>query len=229
MAVRLTNYSLQCSIKSLAQKHTKPYTTPIHMKRVITAILMIILALAAIIVASVLQEPIGAIGFWILLSFGIIFILGGIFELFFALHRRRRVKKGQRPLDEQDGPEYRKKRNYLSVPEKAFYDLLVNMLPTELFAVFPQAALVSVVEKVTHTSYRNELFRIIDFVVTDIETTEPLLLIELNDASHLRAEVVARDKKVQTICHKARIPIVAFTLQEAQDPKHVEAVLRRYL
>ena len=193
---------------------------------------MIALALAAIIVASVLQEQLGTMGFWILLAFGIMFMLGGVFEIFFALHRRRKGRKGGRVHtggDYEEGPQYRKKRAYLSVPEKAFYDLLLNMLPGDLFVIYPQATLVSAIEKVTHTSYRNELFRTVDFCIADAETTEPLLLIELNDASHLRAEVVARDKKVQSICHSARLPIVAFTLHEAQDARHVEEVLKRYL
>jgi len=206
------------------------------MKRVITSILMIVLALAAIITASVLHEEIGPIGFWILLVFGIIFLLGGIFEVFFALHRRRRkAGKGHRGFahggsDHDDsGPEYRKKRALLSPPEKQFYDLLLRIVPEELFGIVPQTTLVSVIDKVTHTSYRNELFRTADFCIIDIETTEPLLLIELNDASHLRAEVIARDRKVALICHNARLPIVAFTLQEAQDARHVEEVLKRYL
>ena len=209
------------------------------MKRIIISILILLLALGSVVVSAVLREPLGEIGFWIILIFGVVLLIGGAFELFYTLHRRSRRRRArprgmpdreraQESVDD-DSPEYRKKGALLSVPEQSFYTLLKKLLPCQIFDIYPQMALVSVIDKITHTSYRNELFRIADFCIVDVQTTEPLLLIELNDASHLRKDVIERDKKVNALCAKARMPIVAFTLAEAADERYVDHVLRAHL
>ena len=76
--------------------------------------------------------------------------------------------------------------------------------------MLPQVALFSVIDKVTNASYRNELFRTCDYCFVDRDTFEPLLLVELNDRSHLRADRQDRDAKVAAICSAARIPLVTF-------------------
>lgn len=82
---------------------------------------------------------------------------------------------------------------------------------------FPQVALASVIDKRTQNTYRNELFRVADFVFTDKVRYAPLLLVELNDASHLKADRIERDRKVREICERAGLPIVAFTMAESRD------------
>jgi hypothetical protein len=110
-----------------------------------------------------------------------------------------------------------------------FYNILLSLLHPEHFSVLPSIPLVSVIEKLTQNSYRNELFRVADFCITDAKTTEPLLLIELNDASHERADRAERDRKVFDICFRASLPLIAFSFTEAADIKFVEKTLRKYL
>lgn len=209
---------------------------------------MMMLGVAMIVVVSILftNETLGSVTFTILLIIGIVFAVGGLADLFFRNRRRGdgRSRRDRRlppppprhydPYDRDEReraqfPEYRKKQAILTVPERSFYDLLVRIVPSHIFMVFAQVPLVSVIDKVTHTSYRNELFRIIDFCIVDVQTNEPLLLIELNDASHKRSEVIERDRKVAAICHNAGMPIISFTLEESKDEQLVERMLRAVL
>jgi len=167
-----------------------------------------------------------------------IFLVAGIAVFFAGFYELRRILKELRSSEdtpdasaapERAPPEYRKKRAMLTKPEWEFYRLLKDFLSPEAFDILPQSALVSVVDKLTQTGYRNELFRIADFCIADAATTEPLLLIELNDASHLRSERVERDRRVAEICARAGMPLVTFTLQEAADTGLVRKTLKRYL
>ncbi len=136
-------------------------------------------------------------------------------------------RDGRRLLPE--GAEYRKKRTLMSPPERELYELLTKLLDRRAFAVLPQTALVSVIDKVSGGGYRNELFRIADFCIVDAGDFEPLVLVELNDASHLRDDRRLRDEKVAAICSDAGIPLVTFTLEQAKNAKYVRNELSRRL
>lgn len=67
------------------------------------------------------------------------------------------------------------------------------------YEILAQTSLVSLVDKLNYNSYRNELFRIVDFVIADKEFS-PLVVIELNDSSHLaRRQTRARQKSRRNI------------------------------
>ncbi len=114
---------------------------------------------------------------------------------------------------------YRKKRTYISRAEWEFLQTLRSILGTD-YEVCVQAPLVAVIDK-ENAGYRNELFRVVDYLVVDPVSYAPLLFIELNDASHNRPERAARDEKVLSICADANMPIVSFTMQEAGDVSNV--------
>ncbi len=106
---------------------------------------------------------------------------------------------------------YERKATMLTKPEYNFLVLLRGISPDK-YEVVPQVALANVIDKKTNTSYRNELFRVCDYCFVDRETFEPLLLVELNDRSHLRADRQERDAKVAAICADAKLPLVTFWL-----------------
>lgn len=106
---------------------------------------------------------------------------------------------------------YERKCTMLTRPEYNFLLKLREIAPHK-YEVVPQVALVNVIDKKTNTSYRNELFRVCDYCFVDRDTFEPLLLVELNDRSHLRADRQQRDAKVAAICADARLPLVTFWL-----------------
>ena len=116
---------------------------------------------------------------------------------------------------EDDGNRYKAKRCILSKPEMTAFVLLKTALEPK-YRVYPQMALLSIVDKLNNTSYRNELFRIVDFVVFD-NNLKPLLAIELNDASHNRKDRQERDEKVKSILTKAGIKIIFIPLSTLSD------------
>lgn len=138
--------------------------------------------------------------FWIMTITSAALMVFCMFALFYK--PKEKVKLNSR---------YERKKNMLSRPEYNFLLLLREIAP-EKYEVVPQVALINVIDKKTNTSYRNELFRVCDYCFVDRDTFEPLLLVELNDRSHLRADRQERDAKVAEICKDAHIPLVTFWL-----------------
>lgn len=104
---------------------------------------------------------------------------------------------------------YERKPQFVTKPEYEFLLLLRGISPDK-YEVLPQVALFSVIDKKTNTVTRNELFRTCDYCFVDRDTFAPLLLVELNDRSHLRADRQERDAKVAAICADAGLPLVTF-------------------
>ena len=140
--------------------------------------------------------------FWIATVVGVVVAL---FALFLLL---RKPKSGV-----QLNSEYKRKRAMLSRPEYNFLLTLRQISPNK-YEVLPQVALLSVIDKKTNTSFRNELFRICDYCFVDRDTFEPLLLVELNDSSHNRDDRKLRDEKVAAICEDAKLPLVTFWMDD---------------
>lgn len=126
------------------------------------------------------------------------------------------------------GNTYRKKARYISPAEFDFLQVLRAVTGAK-YEVCVQAPLVAVIEKTSGGAFRNELFRVADYVIVDRITYEPLLLVELNDSSHNRADRAARDQKVAQICAAARMPLIAFTTAEAKDIDGVRRAVRKAL
>lgn len=101
---------------------------------------------------------------------------------------------------------YNTKSTLISKSEQGFYDSIKASVP-DLYHVFPQINLASFIDRTDNARFHNELFRNVDFLVTDAEYT-PKIVIEINDLSHLTSERKERDEKVQNICEEAGIPIL---------------------
>ena len=86
--------------------------------------------------------------------------------------------------------------------------MIISSLPKGYYA-FPQVNLASFIEKNDSSPYHNELFRNVDFLITN-ERYNPLFVIEINDRTHLNQDRKERDEKVQKICEEAGIPIIRF-------------------
>ena len=103
---------------------------------------------------------------------------------------------------------YDSKKLLISRSEQEYFKLILESLPTNYHA-FPQVNLASFIVKNDDSPFHNELFRNVDFLITD-ESFKPLFVIEINDQTHLNPERKERDEKVQNICDEAGIPIVKF-------------------
>ena len=101
---------------------------------------------------------------------------------------------------------YEVKKVLISKSEQGFFDAIKSSVP-EGFCVFPQINLASIINKTDGSRFHNELFRNVDFLITDSEY-HPKLIIEINDSTHLNSDRKERDEKVRKICEEAGIPIV---------------------
>lgn len=94
----------------------------------------------------------------------------------------------------------------ISKSEQNFYNVIRSAVP-EGYCVFPQINLAAFIKRTDNARFQNELFRNVDFLITDA-TYSPKLIIEINDQTHLSIDRKERDEKVQKICEEAGIPIV---------------------
>ena len=96
-----------------------------------------------------------------------------------------------------------KKPFLMTIPERKFYDILVEVVCVK-YHVIPQMVLSNVVS-VNHYEkykrmYRNKINRyVLDFVLFEKPYFTPHLAIELDDTSHLLPERESRDGKVDAI------------------------------
>lgn len=67
--------------------------------------------------------------------------------------------------------------------------------------------LASFIIKTDGSRFQNELYRNVDFLITDL-TYKPMVIIEINDQSHLSPDRRERDEKVCKICEEAGIPLI---------------------
>lgn len=138
--------------------------------------------------------------FWIMTVVSVMLMIFCVFALVYKPKNKVRLNS-----------RYERKRAMLTRPEYNFLLKLREVAPSK-YEVVPQVALASVIDKLTNTSFRNELFRVCDYCFVDRDTFEPLLIVELNDRSHLRADRQDRDAKVAAICESAGLPLVTFWL-----------------
>lgn len=101
---------------------------------------------------------------------------------------------------------YDVKQTLLTKSEKDFYYGIIAAVP-QGYSVFPQINLAAFINRKDDARFHNELFRNVDFLITDA-TFKPILVIEVNDQSHLTPDRKERDEKVQKICEEAGIPIL---------------------
>lgn len=157
----------------------------------------------------------------------ILFCITALFAVCGYIMLKRASRKQEDEINEYTADiKYEVKDRILSAPESELYSALIKICNGK-YEVLPQIALVSLVNKLNYNSYRNELFRIVDFVITD-KNFRPLVVIELNDKSHQRKDRMERDKKVAEILKKASIPLVVF-IPENLTFGEIRKVLSHYL
>lgn len=179
----------------------------------ITATAGIVLTILAFVVTE------GIVSY--LLFAGILLIAISVFV--FYLYTKRKDKKP--PVI---NAEYTVKPSLLSVPEQDFYHVLSQVVSDKHMIVI-QPAYITFIDKKTMTSYRNELFRVADFLIADRFTFKPLLVIELNDASHKRADRQLRDEKMSAILKNAGLPLLVVAQSAYYDAKELKKYINKLI
>ena len=101
---------------------------------------------------------------------------------------------------------YELKHSLVTKTEMQYLNCIKAILP-EGYLIQAQANLASFIIKTDNARFQNELYRNVDFIITDLSYS-PLLVIEINDQSHLTQDRRKRDEKVANICEEAGIPII---------------------
>ena len=121
---------------------------------------------------------------------------------------------------------YYLKQSLLTQTEIEYFTVLEYYFGKD-YRVLPQVNLASIIDK-EGEGFRNELFRNVDFGIFD-EDFRPIVLIEINDDTHLRKDRIIRDEKVNLIAKKARIPLVTFWTRDGFDREKIYNEIKKYL
>lgn len=122
---------------------------------------------------------------------------------------------------------YDLKTRLISESEKSYYIAIKKILP-DGYSIFAQVSLASFIERTDNARYHNELFRNVDFLVTDSDYC-PRIVIEINDSTHNTAERKERDEKVKNICEEAGIPIITFWTSYGVNTDYIETKIIKLL
>jgi len=124
--------------------------------------------------------------------------------------------------ESEDEFPYEAKSYFFTNAEASFYHFLRQM-GGENVSIFPHVALrdlvsVSGVEKADFYKYYNQIDRKqVDFLFVNSKTLKPILVIELDDSTHKRADRMKRDTFVDEALAVANIPIVHVPVKQSYD------------
>ena len=122
---------------------------------------------------------------------------------------------------------YDVKKTLISKSEQGFFNAIKSSVP-EGYYIFPQIDLASFIVRTDDARFHNELFRIVDFLITDAEY-KPIFIIEVNDQTHLNYERKERDEKVRKICEEAGIPILNLWTSYGVNPEYIKGRINELL
>lgn len=128
---------------------------------------------------------------------------------------------------------YRPKSRLLSKGEKAFWHPLYHAVKGK-YRIFCKVQLSEIVAAPKHRKDERRWFRKIrgyhvDFVICDPQTTEPLLVIELDDKSHRRTRTCQRDQFKNEVLAAAAMPLYRQPCQQAYDPIEIAARIEQLI
>jgi very-short-patch-repair endonuclease len=131
---------------------------------------------------------------------------------------------------EYDEPEqlpYRKRDDFLSEAEASFFRVLKTMTGEKVF-ICPKvslAELLYVPMGVEWQVFQNKIDRKrVDFLLCDAETLKPILAIELDDASHNRADRLERDAFVEEAFEAAGLALARVPVRQGYNTQELAQV-----
>lgn len=146
--------------------------------------------------------------------------------------------------DETASVPYKRRERLLSPAEGSFHSVLRQALPmlTEAAGkdepplVFAKVRLIDILEvdrSLAGDKWKGPQNKItskhVDFVLCDPSTTRPLLLVELDDASHQRSDRKARDEFVDRAAKAAGVPVLHVKAAAGYSPRGLAAEMGRVL
>lgn len=122
---------------------------------------------------------------------------------------------------------YESKQTLITKSEQSYFEAIKISLPEGYF-IFPQINLAAFIRKTDHSKYQNELFRNVDFLITDHQFT-PKIVVEINDRSHLSEDRRERDEKVKNILEEAGVPFMALWTSYGVNVEYIKGKITEIL
>ena len=138
---------------------------------------------------------------------------------------------GTKPAKPESLP-YRLTDKFLSPAELNFYRVLRTAVG-DWAVICPKVSLNDLFyaksgDRKTNVAYRNRIARKhVDFLLCDPQSMRPLLGIELDDASHRRADRQERDRFVERVFSAAGLPLHRVPVRASYNVAEVSATLRQ--
>jgi hypothetical protein len=128
---------------------------------------------------------------------------------------------------------YRKTDHLLTPAERSFFGVLGQAIDSDLY-IFAKVRLSDLLWLPQGTRDRQAFLNRIqskhmDFVLCDAATTEPRLLIELDDSSHQRARRRTRDAFVDEAVRRAGLPMLRVPAKRSYAPAELRQVISSLL
>ncbi|MBC7876702.1 MAG: DUF2726 domain-containing protein [Anaerolineales bacterium] len=129
---------------------------------------------------------------------------------------------------------YKAKQYFFTNAEASFFHFLKQMIG-EGVIIFPHVALrdlvsISGVEKTNYYKYYNQIDRKqVDFLLVESKTLKPMLVIELDDSSHQRADRIQRDEFVEKVLATAKIPIARVPVKQSYNAKELNEMFSQIM
>ena len=124
---------------------------------------------------------------------------------------------------------YRLRKQFLSAAEASFYRSLVEAIDNK-FLVFPKPSLKEFISVTDQNNFQTHLNKIdrkhVDFLICDPKTMEPIFAIELDDASHRRAERGQRDTFLETVLSGVELPLVRIPVRSSYNIQELQVLFR---
>jgi len=135
--------------------------------------------------------------------------------------------------EEKDNIPYRKKDFLLNIPERVFFEKIIQIIPKD-YVVYPQIVLSSIVKVETPKNmfwkYQNKINKkTIDFVIFKKPYFVPVLAIEYDGKTHKRNDRMQRDNFVNKVLEKAQIGILHVKHSEEIDYNEVKKDIISFL
>jgi very-short-patch-repair endonuclease len=113
---------------------------------------------------------------------------------------------------EEERLPFKKKEFLLNVPERKFFEVLLQKIPTN-YVVYPQVILSSVIQfngyRQSFWKWHNQINRkTLDFVIFEKEYLKPIMAIEYDGSTHNREDRKERDEFVNNALTQVGIKVV---------------------
>ena len=151
--------------------------------------------------------------------------------IFFILAILSFLIRGKRIINKTNTYSYHKKTFLLTKPEHDFYKVLESLLDNKYY-IFPQTHLSSLLNhKIVGQSWKGALSHIdrksVDYVICDKTYLSPLLVIELDDASHSRNDRRDRDKEVERIFEYSNLSLIRIPYAEIANVEKIKSLINK--